>query len=159
MLLLKFSHMALAATHNEQEFHIGDTVRVHQRIQEDEKIRTQVFEGTVIAIEGEEAGKTFTVRRIATGGVGIERIFPLASPLIEKIEVAARGAVRRAKLYFLREEPAREVAEITKRYSRKKQLAKAKTKSAKGRTSTGRKNVKSKSRKTGRRSSKKTAKK
>lgn len=105
--------MALSARINDHEFRIGDTVRVHQRIQEDKKTRTQAFQGTVIAIRGEGANKSFTVRRLGSAGVGIERIFPLASPIIEKVEVASKGFVRRSKLYYLREKSAREVASIT----------------------------------------------
>lgn len=116
--------MALFAAHNEQEFKVGDTVRVHQRIQEDEKTRTQVFEGIVISIRGESVNRTFTVRRLGAGGIGIERIFPLNSPFIEKVDVVARGEVRRAKLYYLREKPSREIAEIAKRRTRKEQAKK-----------------------------------
>ncbi|KKR10618.1 MAG: 50S ribosomal protein L19 [Microgenomates group bacterium GW2011_GWA2_39_19] len=65
--------MALSAILNGQEFHVGDTVRVHQRIQEDNKTRIQVFEGTVLAIRGKESGKMYTVRRIGAGSVAIER--------------------------------------------------------------------------------------
>jgi len=84
------------------EFHVGDTVRVHQKFKEDEKIRTQVFEGKVIAIRGREENKTFTVRKIAIGGIGVERIWPLISPWITKIVVVKKGKVRRSKLYYLR---------------------------------------------------------
>lgn len=141
--------MALQAVHNEETFHVGDTVRVHQKVREDEpekakahgsgKTRTQVFEGTVIAIRGQGASKSFMVRRLATGGIGVERIFPISSPIIERIEVAARGAVRRAKLYYLREKSAREVAEITKRYARKHQVAKRTVTTAKKRKTAPRK--------------------
>lgn len=117
--------MALSAIHNEQEFHVGDVVRVHQKIQEDGKTRTQVFEGMVIVIRGEGANKTVTVRRIGAGGIGVERIFPLASPLIERIEVKTRGATRRAKLYYLREKTTKEISEITKRYAKKLQSSQA----------------------------------
>jgi large subunit ribosomal protein L19 len=87
----------------------GDTVRVHQKIVEKGKTRTQVFEGLVIAAKhGTEAGATFTVRATMSG-VGVERIFPLYAPFIEKIEIARRSKVRRAKLYFIREKVAREV--------------------------------------------------
>lgn len=116
--------MALFLVHNTQEFHIGDVIRVHQKIQEDEKTRTQVFEGTVIAVKGEGPNKTFTVRRIGAGGIGVERIFPLLLPLIEKVEVKARGSVRRAKLYYLRGKTATEIAEITKKYHRAGKQAK-----------------------------------
>lgn len=84
-------------------FNIGDTVRVHFRIVEGEKERIQVFEGVVIARKGKEsANATFTVRRVAFGE-GVERVFPLHSPRVEKVEVTREGRVRRAKLYFLRE--------------------------------------------------------
>lgn len=83
------------------EFSPGDTVKVYYRIKEGEKERTQVFEGIVIARRGGGIRETFTVRKISFG-IGIERIFPLHSPRIEKIEVVKKGKVRRAKLYFLR---------------------------------------------------------
>jgi large subunit ribosomal protein L19 len=80
----------------------GDTVRVHVRIKEGEKSRVQVFEGAVIRIRRGGPRSTFTVRKIASG-VGVERIFPAASPNVEKIQVMARHKVRRAKLYYLRQ--------------------------------------------------------
>lgn len=126
--------MALAAKHNETEFHIGDTVRVHQKIQEGEKSRTQVFQGTVIAIRGEGVNKMFTVRRLGVTGIGIERIFPLASPLIEKIDVVAKGHVKRAKLYYLRQKPPSEVAALTRR-KQSKSKTKSKIKTRKKKTS------------------------
>jgi large subunit ribosomal protein L19 len=87
----------------------GDTVRVHQKIQEKGKMRLQVFEGLVLARKhGSEAGGTFTVRRSASG-VGVERVFPLYSPVIDKIEIIKRAKVRRAKLYYIREKVAREI--------------------------------------------------
>lgn len=80
----------------------GDTVRVHERIKEGGKERIQVFAGVVISRKhGEEPGGTFTVRKV-TQGIGVEKIFPLASPQISKVEIAKRGRVRRAKLYYLR---------------------------------------------------------
>lgn len=106
--------MALLALHKDNQFHIGDIVRVHQKIQEDNKTRTQVFEGSVIAIQGQGLGKNVVVRRIGAAGIGVERIFPLASPLIEKVEVKTPGFVRRSKLYFIRDKSAREIAEITR---------------------------------------------
>lgn len=84
------------------EFRIGDTVRVHTKIVEGENERIQVFSGIVIARKGSGIKETFTVRRLAYGQ-GMERVFPLHSPRIEKIEVQKRGKVRRAKLYYLRE--------------------------------------------------------
>jgi len=87
----------------------GDTVRVHQKIIEKGKTRLQMFEGLVIAVKhGKEAGATFTVRATMSG-VGVEKIFPLYAPFIEKIEIVRRSKVRRAKLYFIREKVAREV--------------------------------------------------
>jgi large subunit ribosomal protein L19 len=82
-------------------FSPGDTVRVHVKIREGEKERIQLFSGIVIARRGGGIRETFTVRKIS-GGVGVERIFPLHSPIIERIEVERKGAVRRAKLYYLR---------------------------------------------------------
>ena len=87
----------------------GDTVRVHQKIKDGEKFRTQVFEGLVLARKhGAEAGATFTVRKVVDG-VGVERIFPLYSPVIEKIEVTKRSKTRRAKLYFVRRKAVKEM--------------------------------------------------
>ena len=85
------------------KFNVGDTVRVHFRIVEGEKERVQVYEGVVISHKGKEsATATFTVRRVAFGE-GIERVFPLHSPRIEKVDVIREGRARRAKLYYLRE--------------------------------------------------------
>lgn len=87
----------------------GDTVRVHQKIEEKGKSRIQIFEGIVLATKhGKEPGATFTVRRV-TGGIGVERIFPLYSPVIDKIEIVKRARVRRSKLYYIREKVAREI--------------------------------------------------
>lgn len=83
------------------EFAVGDTVRVHVRVREGDKERIQVFTGTVIGRRGRGLNETFTVRRISYGE-GVERVFPLHSPLIVKIEVERRGSVRRAKLTYLR---------------------------------------------------------
>src|SRR5215204_6052016 len=82
-------------------FDAGDRVRVHFQVVEGNRRRTQVFEGIVIKRQGSGARETFTVRK-QSFGVGVERTFPLHSPKIEKLEIAARGAVRRAKLYYLR---------------------------------------------------------
>jgi large subunit ribosomal protein L19 len=83
-------------------FRPGDTVKVHVKVVEGSRERTQVFEGTVIRRRGAGLGATFTVRRISYG-VGVERTFPLHSPRLDKIEVSRRGRVRRARLYYLRE--------------------------------------------------------
>lgn len=82
-------------------FAIGDTVKVHVKIREGERERIQVFEGIVIARKGSGVSETFTVRRLSYG-VGVERVFPLHSPNVAKVEVVRHGHVRRAKLYYLR---------------------------------------------------------
>ena len=95
----------------------GDTVRVHQKIEDKGKTRIQVFEGTVLARKhGNEPGATFTVRKVASG-VGVEKIFPLYSPTIDKIEIVKRAKVRRAKLYYIREKVAREIKRQMRRMS------------------------------------------
>lgn len=87
----------------------GDTIRVWQKIVEKGKTRLQAFEGLVIAVKhGKEAGATFTVRRVASG-VGVEKIFPLYSPMIDSIETLKRSKVRRAKLYHIRDKAAKEI--------------------------------------------------
>ncbi len=98
------------------QFSIGDTVRVHWQVVEGSKRRTQVYEGTVIARHQRGVGSTVTVRKV-TGNVGVERIFPLYSSNIQKVEVTRRGRVRRAKLYYLRDRKgkAARVPELTRR--------------------------------------------
>lgn len=83
------------------EFDPGDTLRVNVRVREGEKERTQAFEGVCIARKGGGATEMFTVRKVSAG-IGVERVFPLHSPMIESIKVVRRGHVRRAKLYYLR---------------------------------------------------------
>ena len=88
---------------NVPDFNVGDTVKVYVRIQESaDKYRLQAFEGTVIAKKHGGISETFTVRRVAHG-VGIERVFPVHSPAVDKVEIIRRGVVRRAKLYYLRD--------------------------------------------------------
>ena len=84
------------------EFGAGDNVKVHVKVIEGNRERVQVFQGVVIARKGEGVRETFTVRKVSFG-VGVERIFPIHSPIIEKIERVSRGDVRRAKLYYLRD--------------------------------------------------------
>ena len=84
------------------EVHVGDTVRVHVRIQEGGKSRIQVFEGTVIAKKHAGPAETFTVRKMSFG-IGVERVFPTHSPNVSKVEIKSRHRVRRAKLYYLRD--------------------------------------------------------
>ena len=83
-------------------FRVGDTVRVHAKIREGEKERIQVFEGVVIRRRGGSRAETFTVRKVSNG-VGVERIFPVQSPLVERVEIKSRGFVRRSRLYYLRD--------------------------------------------------------
>ena len=82
-------------------FRAGDTLKVHVKVVEGNRSRVQVFQGVCIKVQGSGIGRTFTVRKVSFG-VGVERTFPLHTPVIEKIEVATRGDVRRAKLYYLR---------------------------------------------------------
>ncbi|HRH26415.1 MAG TPA: 50S ribosomal protein L19 [Candidatus Paceibacterota bacterium] len=99
----------------ELDIRAGDTVKVHQKIKEGDKSRIQIFEGLVLARKhGAEAGGTFTVRKVASG-VGVERIFPLFAPSIEKVEVTKRSKVRRAKLYHIREKATKEVSRQLRR--------------------------------------------
>lgn len=130
--------MALTATINDSKFGVGDIVRVHQSITEmkgeEEKKRTQVFEGTVIKIKGHGTGKSFTVRRIGAQKIGIEQIWPVNSPIIEKIEVVRRGVkgARQAKLYYIRDKSKREIEKIyTRNVRRENAKAEAKAKPAK----------------------------
>jgi len=99
------------AKKNITEFHIGDTVKVHVRIIEGEKDRTQIYEGIVIGRQGSGIKETFTVRKISYG-VGVERVFPLHAPRVEKIEVVKKGSVKRAKLYYLRDRIGKQAIKI-----------------------------------------------
>ena len=83
------------------EFRSGDTVKVHVKVREGDKERIQIFQGVVISRRGAGTNESFTVRKMS-GGIGVERVFPLHSPILDKIEVLRRGRVRRAKLYYLR---------------------------------------------------------
>lgn len=115
------------ANRKELDLRTGDTVRVSVKIEEKGKTRLQVFEGLVIARKhGAEAGGTFTVRKISNG-VGVERIFPLYSPSIDKIEIVRRANTRRSKLYFIREKVTRDIRKklrnFTEFFSSTKDLA------------------------------------
>lgn len=104
-----FTFMPTVTEKTSADMRPGDVVRVHQKIKEGEKTRIQIFEGMVLARKhGNEAGATFTVRKVS-GGIGVERVYPLHSPNIEKIEIVKRSSkVRRAKLYYIRDKAARE---------------------------------------------------
>ncbi len=97
------------------DFSVGDTIKVFYKIVEGDKFRVQPYEGIVIAINGKGVSKTFTVRRIGAGQIGVERIFPLQSPNIEKITVSKYGKVRRAKLYYLRDKVGKAATKIKER--------------------------------------------
>ena len=101
-LLLDFAKKQLTPEVKHPDFKAGDTITVHYKIKEGEKERTQLYTGVVIQRKNERATASFTVRKMSNG-VGVERIFPLASPFIEKIEIGKVGMVRRAKLFYLRD--------------------------------------------------------
>ena len=106
------------------DIHPGDTVKVWQKIQEKGKVRLQAFEGLVLSRKhGTEAGATFTVRKVIDG-VGVEKIFPLYTPVIDKIELLRRSKVRRAKLYFVREKATKERLAAAKRSSKERRIFK-----------------------------------
>lgn len=95
------SEIEAAQKREVSEFNVGDTVRVHNRIEEGKRSRVQIFEGTVLKIQGGGSRKTFTVRK-ESSGIGVEKTWPLYSPNVEKVEVVRYGKVRRAKLNYLR---------------------------------------------------------
>ena len=97
----------------ENNIHIGDTLRIHTQIIESGKTRTQVFEGILISLRGRGENASFTVRKIGTGGIGVERTWPLNSKAILKIEVKKKAVkVRRAKLYYLRDRIGKEATRV-----------------------------------------------
>jgi len=103
----KVSKFTESQLKNKVQLKVGDTVKVHQRIKEGSKERIQIFEGLIIAKKhGEGISGTFTVRKV-TSGVGVEKVFPLHAPMIEKIEVVKSGKVRRSKIYYIREATGR----------------------------------------------------
>jgi large subunit ribosomal protein L19 len=109
--------MAQYFTFNDQSISIGDTVRIHQEIQEGDKARIQIFEGIVMAIKNGGSGKSFTVRKIATNSIGVEKIFPAMLPSIKKIEVKRQGQTRRAKLYYLRDRVGKSATRVKEKSS------------------------------------------
>jgi large subunit ribosomal protein L19 len=102
MNLLQSVEKEIKPVEREINFEIGTTVKVHYRIVEGDKERIQIYEGIVIAIDGKTISKTFTVRKISFD-IGVERVFPLYSPRISKIEIVRKGKIKRAKLYYLRD--------------------------------------------------------
>ncbi len=105
----KMTVSPVVAERKKLDIRAGDSVKVWQKIQEKGKTRLQLFDGLVLAVKhGKEAGGTFTVRKVASG-VGVEKIFPIYSPMIDKIEIVKRSKVRRGKLYHIRDEAAKEI--------------------------------------------------
>lgn len=144
--------MSIITSHNESNFGVGDVVRVHMKVTEGPsnasasdgqgKSRIQVFEGTVIGIKGRDTGKSFTVRRIGAQKIGIEMIFPLLSPTVDKVEVVRKGVegVRRAKLYYIRGKSNREIEKIYSRAAGKNKKP-VEMKSSKAGSASGRKKI------------------
>lgn len=103
----------LSAKFGEQDIRIGDTVRIHNKVVEGERVRVQVFEGVLIRLRGRGENQTFTVRRIGVGGIGVEKTWPLDSRHLVKIEVKKKASkVRRSKLYYLRGLSGREAVRV-----------------------------------------------
>lgn len=105
--------MAISALIKDTSVHVGDIVQVHLKVVEGEKERIQIFEGMILGIRGRGDNRTFTVRKISSGNIGVERIFPLISPWIVKVTVKKTGQVRRAKLNYVRDQSSRQVSRIT----------------------------------------------
>lgn len=124
--------MALKITIKEVEFGVGDRIKVVQRIKDADKSRESTFEGMVIGIRGREPGKTFLVRRVGEAGIGIERIFPVNLPTIEKIVIVKKGmeGVKRAKIYYTRDQSPSQIEEIYRR-TQAKNIVKKSPKSVK----------------------------
>jgi large subunit ribosomal protein L19 len=111
--------MALKISIKGTEVGVGDKVRVVQKIKDEDKSRESIFEGMVVSIKGRDPGKTFLVRRVGEGGIGIERIFPVNLPTIDRITIVKRGTegVKRSKLYYIRSKPPTEIEMIFKKAS------------------------------------------
>lgn len=105
------------------EFCVGDTLKIATTVKEGEKTRTQIFQGIVIAIRGTGEGKNFIVRKIAIGGIGVEKIFPINTPTVTGIEIVKKGKVRRAKLYYLRDLIGKKATRIKDVFVKKGQSA------------------------------------
>lgn len=103
----------ISGKYNETDLHIGDTIRVHSKVVEGGKTRIQVFEGILISLRGRAENKTFTVRKIGAGGIGVERTWPLDARSISRVDVKKKaGKVRRSKLYYLRNLGGREAVRV-----------------------------------------------
>lgn len=104
--------MAISTTIQGTGVHVGDLIKVHTKVLEGDKERIQIFEGLVLGIRGRGENQSFTVRKIATGNIGVEKIFPVNSPWIAKVEIKKPGTVRRAKIYYVRHQSVRQVSQI-----------------------------------------------
>lgn len=104
--------MAQHVTIKNQSVSVGDTIAVHQQIKEGAKTRVQIFEGLLIGVQNRQENKTFTIRKLATNGIGVEKIFPVELPSIEKIVVRRKGDVRRAKLNYLRDKVGKRASRV-----------------------------------------------
>jgi len=107
--------MAQYFTYQDESISVGDTVQVHQEITEGDKKRIQIFEGLVIAVRNAGLNKSFTVRKIATGSIGVEKIMPVLMPSIKKITVKRHGEIKRAKLYYLRDKVGKAASRVKER--------------------------------------------
>ncbi len=117
-LIAIFEKRVFSNVKSHPTFRPGDTIRVHYKIQEGAdaaKFRIQLYEGVVTRFKKGTANATFTVRKISAGGIGVERVFPLYSPMVDKLEVLAQGEVRRSRLYYLRDLSGK-AARIRSRY-------------------------------------------
>lgn len=117
---VKIFPMANQVKIDDVTFNVGDTVIVFQKIQEEKKMRAQPFEGIVIGIKGRGENKSFRVRKIGAGGIGIERIWSVNSPWIERIKIKKKGKVKRAKLYYLRKRAGKKAVKIKAKDEKKK---------------------------------------
>lgn len=140
--------MGLFLEHKQTKFQVGDTVKVYQIIKDGAKERIQIFEGLVIKIKGHEGTKSFVVRKISSG-VGVEKIYPIDTPFVDKIEVVKKGDVRRAKLYYLRERIGRSALKVDERRDKVVVDATTKTKPTATKKSTEKKAAKSSEEKLG----------
>lgn len=107
--------MAKYLSYKNKSFSVGDTVKVHFNVKDGDKTRIQIFEGIIIAIDNREQGKAFTVRKIAAGSIGVEKITPVNSPVLADIEMVTQGDVRRGKLYYLRDRTGKSATRIKKK--------------------------------------------
>lgn len=138
--------MANLLKYQDQSFSVGDTIQVYQRVKEGDKVRTQMFEGVLISVKGREQGKSFTVRKIAVGAIGVERIWPVHSPEILDIKRKKSGQARRAKLYYLRgrtgklatkvKEKAKQISKSTAKPAREAKKSRTKSRKPRKRVST-----------------------